>query len=80
MTIDRTAPNPFFDHPVLNSPYAWPRRRVSFITPIPKPKKHKQKAGQAAFVFDEGQGLSTAERLELSKGDEVMKVFRVTDD
>ena len=34
------------------------RRRVSFITPIPRPKKHKS-ATQAEMVFDEGQGLST---------------------
>jgi type III restriction enzyme len=33
------------------------RRRAEFITPIPKPKK--QKANQAALIFDEGKGLST---------------------
>jgi type III restriction enzyme len=71
--------NPFFDHPILNSPYARPmrhweldesgqptqqvkelRRRAEFITPIPKPKKQKGKAGQQSMVFDEGKGLSTA--------------------
>lgn len=36
------------------------RRRAEFITPIPKPKK--QKKGQAELVFDEGQGLSTAQQ------------------
>ena len=70
--------NPFFDHPILNSPYSCPikhweldssgqptqkvlehRRRAEFITPIPKPKKRKKAAEQTAFVFDEGQGLST---------------------
>jgi type III restriction enzyme len=35
------------------------RRRAEFITPIPKPKKQKQKANQVALVFDEGKGLST---------------------
>ena len=35
------------------------RRRAEFITPIPKPKKQKQKANQRALVFDEGKGLST---------------------
>jgi hypothetical protein len=69
--------NPFFDHPIINSPYACPRqhwgldesgqptqqvidtrRSAKFITPIPKPKKRKA-AAQTAFVFDEGQGLST---------------------
>jgi type III restriction enzyme len=35
------------------------RRRAEFITPIPKPKKRKGAAEQAALVFDEGQGLST---------------------
>ncbi|WON74646.1 BPTD_3080 family restriction endonuclease [Nitrosospira sp. Is2] len=70
--------NPFFDHPILNSPYSSPtrhweldehgqptqkiietRRRAEFITPIPKPKKRKRAATQEAFVFDEGEGLST---------------------
>ena len=38
------------------------RRRADFITPIPKPKKRKKKGDgtQAALVFDEGKGLSTA--------------------
>jgi type III restriction enzyme len=73
--------NPFFDRPVLNSPYEYPlrhwelddtgqptqqiiesRRRAAFITPIPKPKKHKKAAAQEAFVFDEGKGLSTKEQ------------------
>ncbi len=73
--------NPFFDHPILNSPYAPPaqhweldeqgqptqkvietRRRAEFITPIPKPKKRKRVAAQEAFVFNEGQGLSTKEQ------------------
>ncbi len=71
--------NPFFDHPILNSPYERPsrhweldetgqptqqildhRRRAQFITPIPKPKKHKRAASQQGIVFDEGIGLSTA--------------------
>jgi type III restriction enzyme len=34
------------------------RRRVEFITPIPKPKK--QKATQSKMIFDEGKGLSSA--------------------
>lgn len=33
------------------------RRRAEFITPIPKPRKRKDK--QQVFVFDEGKGLST---------------------
>ncbi|MEW6774689.1 MAG: BPTD_3080 family restriction endonuclease [Bdellovibrionota bacterium] len=37
------------------------RRKVSFITPIPKPKKHKSK-GQREIVFDEGKGLSTTDQ------------------
>src|ERR1700730_5509728 len=72
--------NPFFDHPILNSPYAYPRRHweldeagqptqkiidnrrsAKFITPIPKPKKHKA-AAQTVLVFDEGKGLSTKEQ------------------
>ncbi|MHB8655823.1 MAG: BPTD_3080 family restriction endonuclease [Terriglobia bacterium] len=38
------------------------RRRAEFITPIPKPKKRKGSAEQAALLFDEGKGLSTAEQ------------------
>lgn len=57
--------NPFFDHPILNSPYVYParhweldedgqptqqiknsRRSAEFITPIPKPRKHKAAAPQ----------------------------------
>ena len=72
--------NPFFDHPILNSPYECPqrhweldsegqpthqvldrRRRAEFITPIPKPKKRKDRQ-QAEIVFDEGKGLSTKEQ------------------
>ncbi len=37
------------------------RRRVSFITPIPKAKKGK-KLGQEKLVLDEGKGLSTADQ------------------
>jgi type III restriction enzyme len=70
--------NPFFDHPVLNSPYEYPnrhweldrdgqptqkiveaRRSAEFITPVPKPKKHKGSAFEEQLVFDEGKGLST---------------------
>src|ERR1700738_42342 len=73
--------NPFFDHPILNSPYGYPRRHweldeagqptqkiienrrsAKFITPIPKPKKHKAPPAQTGFVFDEGKGLSTKEQ------------------
>ncbi|MGA8672915.1 MAG: DEAD/DEAH box helicase family protein, partial [Terracidiphilus sp.] len=73
--------NPFFDHPILNSPYGYParhweldslgqptqkivgnRRLAEFITPIPKPKKQKGSTQQAALVFDEGLGLSTAKQ------------------
>src|SRR6516162_8872938 len=72
--------NPFFDKPILNSPYDYPRRHweldeagqptqkvveqrrgAKFVTPIPKPKKHKP-GPQSAFIFDEGKGLSTAEQ------------------
>ena len=70
--------NPFFDRPILNSPYGYParhweldssgqptqeiietRRRAEFITPIPKPKKHRAEQDQQEFVFNEGVGLST---------------------
>ncbi|MEX2145754.1 MAG: DEAD/DEAH box helicase family protein, partial [Candidatus Rokuibacteriota bacterium] len=36
------------------------RRKAEFITPIPRPKKHKRNAGQERLVFDEGAGVSTA--------------------
>jgi type III restriction enzyme len=76
-----TMGNPFFDRPVLNSPYECPsrhweldetgqptqqiiegRRKASFITPIPKPRKRKRGADQQQLVFDEGKGLSTHEQ------------------
>lgn len=36
------------------------RRRVEFITPIPKPRKRKGPDAQQQLVFDEGKGLSTS--------------------
>jgi type III restriction enzyme len=73
--------NQFFEHPILNSPYEYPRehweldaegqptgktiqsrREVRFITPVPKPRKHKGSRKQAEIVFDEGKGLSTPEQ------------------
>ncbi len=73
--------NPFFERPILNSPYEYPkryweldpsgqptqqiietRRRAEFITPIPKPRKRKDKGIQQKIVFDEGEGLSTQEQ------------------
>lgn len=32
---------------------------MKFITPIPKPRKRKSNAGQAAIIFNEGKGLSS---------------------
>ncbi len=75
--------NPFYDRPILNSPYEYPyrhweldeagqptqqivdsRRGAEFITPIPKPRQRGRARGgrQEQLVFDEGQGLSTAEQ------------------
>jgi type III restriction enzyme len=69
--------NPFFDRPILNSPYARPtrhwelddagqptqriiedRRRASFITPIPKPKKRKATA-QPEMALGDPHGLDS---------------------
>jgi type III restriction enzyme len=39
------------------------RRSAKFITPIPKPRKHKESTGQQLrMVIDEGKGLSTQEQ------------------
>ena len=38
------------------------RRGAEFITPIPKPRKQKGAARQAAILFDEGKGLTTQEQ------------------
>ena len=38
------------------------RREAKFITPIPRPKKHKRAKGQTRLVFDEGAGVSTAKQ------------------
>lgn len=72
---------PFFERPILNSPYVFParhweldkdgqptnqiienRRRSDLITPVPKPKKRRQTAGQTSMVFDTGDNLSSAEQ------------------
>ncbi|MHB8927995.1 MAG: BPTD_3080 family restriction endonuclease [Bacillota bacterium] len=69
--------NRFFERPILNSPYEYPkrywelddegqptqqiiekRRSAEFITPIPKPRKHKGSAEQQQLALD-GKGLST---------------------
>jgi type III restriction enzyme len=71
----------FFDHPILNSPYAYParhwelsedgqptghilsyRRTAKYITPVPKPRTRRDRPGQAQFILDEGEGLSTKEQ------------------
>jgi len=38
------------------------RRKAKFITPIPKPKKHKRSAGQERMVFDDGVPSATRAR------------------
>ncbi len=38
------------------------RRRASFITPIPKPRKRRGSAAEQQLIFDEGKGLSTQEQ------------------
>jgi type III restriction enzyme len=38
------------------------RRPAKYITPIPRPKKHKTASAQADLVFDEGKGLSTQDQ------------------
>ena len=38
------------------------RRRSELITPVPQPKKWRQKRGQKEMVFDEGEGLSTEDQ------------------
>ena len=38
------------------------RRRVDFITPIPKPRKRGASKRQQQIVFDEGKGLSTEDQ------------------
>jgi type III restriction enzyme len=38
------------------------RRRSELITPVPKPRKRKNKAEQKSFVFEDDQGLSSIEQ------------------
>ena len=73
--------NPFFDHPILNSPYTSPqrhweldadgqptqqvlhsRRRASFVSPIPKPRKRMQTAQQTEMLLGDGNKISTADQ------------------
>src|SRR5438132_14008177 len=37
------------------------RRRSELITPVPQPKKQRQRGAQRELAFDAGQGLSTEE-------------------
>ncbi len=74
--------NPFFDHPVLNSPYERPtrhweldengqptqqikesRRNAQFLTPIPKPRKHKKPSGQQVLPTGDDKGHSTEDQV-----------------
>jgi type III restriction enzyme len=52
------------------------RRDARFITPIPKPKKHKVR--QSAVVFDEGEGLSN-EKQQYETNSNIMAVRHVVD-
>jgi type III restriction enzyme len=38
------------------------RRRSELITPVPQPKRQRQRRAQREIVFDEGKGLSTEEQ------------------
>lgn len=72
--------SPFFDQPILNSPYECPkrhwelddkgqpthqrrkgRRNVSFITPIPRPKKSRQSQSDLELGRDEAAGRLATE-------------------
>jgi type III restriction enzyme len=79
-----TAAPPFFENPILNSPYEEPkrhraldtegqplneppregRRRSEFITPVPKPRKKKQRADktQGKLVLEEADDTSIDEQ------------------
>lgn len=44
----------------LDLPPVQGRRRSELITPVPKPRKRKNKAAQTDFIFDDDEGLSSA--------------------
>lgn len=46
----------------LDLPPVQGRRRSELITPVPKPRKRKNKAEQQGFVFGDDEGLSTVEQ------------------
>src|SRR5665648_1094131 len=46
----------------LDVPPVEGRRRSELITPVPKPRKRKNKAKQDRFVFTDEEGLSTPEQ------------------
>ncbi len=92
--------NPFFEHPILNSPYAFPRRhweldaegqptqrildsrrRASFISPIPKPKKRRtaDQPVQATIQFTDEAGVSTQDQQYESTAI-INEVRRLVDD
>src|ERR1700730_15617751 len=52
------------------------RRGAKFITPIPKPKKHKAASKQPGFVFDGGRGFRP-ENSNMTRLRSSMKCARV---
>lgn len=46
----------------LDQPPVEGRRRSELITPVPKPRKRKNKAEQEGFVFEDEEGLSSVEQ------------------
>lgn len=44
------------------------RRRVAFLTPVPRPKKRTAGAKQAELILDEGEGLSTEKQQYIQLG------------
>ncbi len=72
---------PFFENPILNSPYEYPaqhweldekgqptqkvtpaRRKVDFITPIPKARHRKGEAEQTELLLPDSEGLTSKDQ------------------
>jgi type III restriction enzyme len=55
------------------------RRRVSFVTPIPKPRKRRLADKQAGIVFDESHGLNTEAQQYSQSADNINNVRQHVD-
>ncbi len=71
--------NPFFDRPILNSPYEYPRRHWELDEAGQPTQKilELRRSARASHSFDKPTRGRIAAKVINHLGDEVLKVFRV---